>query len=687
MKRCIVALLVLLLGMEPVSARKVKHPRVDYTPSWIEIREAESKRGVLVLRCDLRNLPNYGVKVGHAAVLRDSLGRNYKLLRAEGMEIGKETFMPSSGRLACTLYFEPVPDGVRKVDLIEEGNRPNGQVYGIHLYRSAPRVRPGLSADDFLHLQGASPQAPADSLSVPQPSWHYSPERYADMAFYRPGRARLVVHFDNLVPQMREEAGSCVVHIEDLVRHGKSSQATTLDNSGCGVFDLDLPGPQFVSIPEMSRNVFVQPGDTLHVYTTVEKLPGRKSRAAFAGNSESARINALWPHVRSLLSLPEPFAAAAEIMRVAELAPDSVMALVAYYGEQVCHLLEDDSVRRSLAALPLSPFGRDVLLTSALCEWVIAIEDLRGYYGQRRFVERQTAQGTILACDSSFVPLDVDSLYAPLLRHKQAVYDNPLVLCEAQQWVFANRTCHSPLFINPSTLQRFDGDPTEENANPYGLAGSLIDDLVYSGDLTGMMEHVEKEAQLDGVEGPSRRLEWLDDCLARCFTSLRHPVVAKALLTRYAALLQGLQPAIARQPEFTAPQQALLDKLVKPYRSNLVVMDFWGMGCGPCKSGMKRQREVVKALKGHRVRFVYVCDEKYSPRAVAEAWMKENKIEGKHVFVSHDEWNMLQGMFQFSAIPFAVLFDGEGRVVQRDFDFRSHMQAEYYEKLAKQLLR
>ena len=95
---------------------------------------------------------------------------------------------------------------------------------------------------------------------------------------------------------------------------------------------------------------------------------------------------------------------------------------------------------------------------------------------------------------------------------------------------------------------------------------------------------------------------------------------------------------------------SVFQDLIRPYKGNVLYIDFWGMGCGPCRAGLKIQRSLVEKMKGRPVKFLYVCNETDSPREHAEEWMTKNDIQGEHIYVSRDTWEYLQTHFQFSAI-------------------------------------
>ncbi|MCF0193296.1 MAG: hypothetical protein HUK05_07815, partial [Prevotella sp.] len=46
----------------------------------------------------------------------------------------------------------------------------------------------------------------------------------------------------------------------------------------------------------------------------------------------------------------------------------------------------------------------------------------------------------------------------------------------------------------------------------------------------------------------------------------------------------------------------------------------------------------------------------------------ENNIKGEHIYVAHEEWTMLETMFSFNGIPYAVLAGKDAKVIQNGFE-------------------
>lgn len=123
----------------------------------------------------------------------------------------------------------------------------------------------------------------------------------------------------------------------------------------------------------------------------------------------------------------------------------------------------------------------------------------------------------------------------------------------------------------------------------------------------------------------------------------------------------------SRTPVASASSEgdSIFNSLVERYKGNVIVMDFWGMSCAPCRKGMLNQRSDVEYFSGKPVRFLYLCNEKSSPREQSEAFMNDNGIRGEHIYLTSDEWNHLSKKFQFIGIPFHIIVDKNGNTVRR----------------------
>ena len=139
----------------------------------------------------------------------------------------------------------------------------------------------------------------------------------------------------------------------------------------------------------------------------------------------------------------------------------------------------------------------------------------------------------------------------------------------------------------------------------------------------------------------------LTDKFAAIIPLLNYPVVAHQALQRYRQYIKQREVKAAATVSSTPEADALFQRIIEPYKGNTLLVHFWGMSCAPCRREMLDEREKVERLKDAPVRFLYIC-------------------KGEHIYVTHNEWNLLAAKFNFYAIPFSIGVDKDGNVV--DFD-------------------
>ena len=186
----------------------------------------------------------------------------------------------------------------------------------------------------------------------------------------------------------------------------------------------------------------------------------------------------------------------------------------------------------------------------------------------------------------------------------------------------------------------------------YGLKGT---DLMQQ---IALSRHVFREDLLEEGSNP--------DILAEYFTAIipliSNPIVAQHALDRYRQYVKQRELKVVEQKPITKGD-SIFQRIIEPYKGNALYVHFWGMYCGPCRAEMLEEREKVERLKDRPVRFLYICDEKESPRESTEKWLTANNIKGEHIYVTHEEWKFLAEKFNIYAPPFSTGVDKDGHIV------------------------
>lgn len=134
MKNYFVISLLMLMSFTAKSQQVIDKPHVDYSSGNLEIKRVELTADYTIIDLRVSHKPNYWYMIAPSTVLRDSEGgKDFKLIKSEGYELGKRIGMPECGYRDARLFFEPVGEGVKAVDYIEPKGKLLDSCYGIQL--------------------------------------------------------------------------------------------------------------------------------------------------------------------------------------------------------------------------------------------------------------------------------------------------------------------------------------------------------------------------------------------------------------------------------------------------------------------------------------------------------------------------------------------------------------------------
>ena len=75
--------------------------------------------------------------------------------------------------------------------------------------------------------------------------------------------------------------------------------------------------------------------------------------------------------------------------------------------------------------------------------------------------------------------------------------------------------------------------------------------------------------------------------------------------------------------------EALLKKILEPYKGKFVLLDIWGTWCGPCKEALSHSTEEYARLKDYDIQYLYLANR--SPQTAWENVIKEYNVSGPNV--------------------------------------------------------
>ena len=117
--------------------------------------------------------------------------------------------------------------------------------------------------------------------------------------------------------------------------------------------------------------------------------------------------------------------------------------------------------------------------------------------------------------------------------------------------------------------------------------------------------------------------------------------------------------------------EALLKKLVEPYKGKFVLLDIWGTWCGPCKEALSHSTEEYARLKDYDIQYLYLANK--SPQDSWENVIKEYNVSGPnvaHYNLPAEQQAAIERHLDVHSFPTYKLFDRNGNLLDLKVDPR-----------------
>jgi thiol-disulfide isomerase/thioredoxin len=117
--------------------------------------------------------------------------------------------------------------------------------------------------------------------------------------------------------------------------------------------------------------------------------------------------------------------------------------------------------------------------------------------------------------------------------------------------------------------------------------------------------------------------------------------------------------------------EALLKKILEPYKGKFVLLDIWGTWCGPCKEALSHSTEEYARLKDYDIQYLYLANE--SPQTSWENVIKEYNVSGPNVAHYNLPWEQQAAIERHLGVhswPTYKLFNRDGNLLDLRADPR-----------------
>ena len=118
--------------------------------------------------------------------------------------------------------------------------------------------------------------------------------------------------------------------------------------------------------------------------------------------------------------------------------------------------------------------------------------------------------------------------------------------------------------------------------------------------------------------------------------------------------------------------EALLKKILEPYKGKFVLLDIWGTWCGPCKDALSHSTEEYERLKDYDIEFLYLANR--SPQDSWENVIKEYNVSGPnvaHYNLPAEQQAAIERHLNVHSFPTYKLFDRNGNLLDLEVDARN----------------
>ena len=136
-------LLSLAMAMEGCSSKREKlvvdNPGYKERPQSLEIKRVECNDTATILNMVVSGPPKNWVRLSSNTILSTEAGKQYKLLKCEGIELDKECYLPESGKMPFRLEYEPLPENAKMFDFSEGNDKGSWKIKGVRLTDELPK--------------------------------------------------------------------------------------------------------------------------------------------------------------------------------------------------------------------------------------------------------------------------------------------------------------------------------------------------------------------------------------------------------------------------------------------------------------------------------------------------------------------------------------------------------------------
>ncbi len=642
MKTIITALLTLVaLAGQAKTYKTIKTP---VAMACVNVSNGELKAREVIM-CDTATTVHFTIKYekgdyfrfAKESYLMDEDGNRYPLRSAERIALDAWVQSPESGVTDFTMHFEPMPKKVQVFDFIEGDGIGAFMLLGIHDSNTK------LNAPTMQQISAANPFTLPDYwFNTAAITIRGRIEGYDAKHF---GFKSLEGYVGDV---FTKENGMMVIDIAPDGSFEKQFMASYPVRSKFYAKETEV---EFDEIP-----FFARPGEIIDI--TVRKNANGYYECVYH-NGSSHEVER-WLKSKLMTGyLSNPLALFHGTFSDATALAEEVWQNMLY---RIGMVSRRDHFTPLEVQLALS--GAQVYLTTALLDYAMTM----------KFSVRKHVDGVYhdeIVDSFNWKALNDAKSYLPLHRID---FNNPLMMSNDHLSHLVNRI----QYAQPAQRAYFSATGQKQLDNYY----AMIREMLGSKDNTLMAQLCVYQQMLTELRGvPTEESKYT--MVSNTFT---HPYVkAKADEFYHRAMAQTELSA----PIPDAPMADLIRSLCAKYPGRILIIDFWGMSCSPCRSTIqysKKQRAEI--AKRNDVKLVFIAGERTTEGSDAyKKYVAEWLADEETVCVTNADFTRLQELFRFDGIPHYETIMPDCRRIRDDLQVQGFYNFDYELKRLKEKLK